>query len=131
LPDVLVFLIVLAILVLVVAVVSAPLRGARASGVEPEPAGTRESAGAGAEGTAAGIGELEAARDAKYREIRDAELDLETGKLSQADFEAIDQILRSEAIQILNALEGVREEPDGTSRHEDEPPREPDRRKPV
>ena len=33
------------------------------------------------------IAELEAARDAKYREIRDAELDLRTGKLSDEDYE--------------------------------------------
>ena len=32
--------------------------------------------------------ELEAARDAKYREIRDAELDYRTGKLSEADWRA-------------------------------------------
>ena len=45
--------------------------------------------------------ELEAARDAKYREIRDAELDHRTGKLSEDDFEAIDGTLRAEAIEIL------------------------------
>ena len=37
------------------------------------------------------VAELEAAREAKYREIRDAELDHQTGKLSDADFEAIDE----------------------------------------
>ncbi len=34
--------------------------------------------------------ELEAAREAKYREIRDAELDHQTGKLSDEDFEALE-----------------------------------------
>ena len=49
--------------------------------------------------------ELEAAREAKYREIRDAELDYRTGKLSREDYEAIDSALRAEAIEILNRLE--------------------------
>jgi hypothetical protein len=49
--------------------------------------------------------ELEAAREAKYREIRDAELDFRTGKLSREDYDAIDGELRAEAIEILNRLE--------------------------
>lgn len=52
--------------------------------------------------------ELEAAREAKYREIRDAELDFRTGKLSSEDYEAIDADLRAEAIEILNQLERLR-----------------------
>jgi hypothetical protein len=52
--------------------------------------------------------ELEAAREAKYREIRDAELDFRTGKLSSEDYEAIDGDLRAEAIEILNQLERLR-----------------------
>jgi len=55
------------------------------------------------------VAELEAARDAKYREIRDAEMDLRTGKLSDADYEAIDQALRAEAVDILHRLDQVRE----------------------
>ena len=35
--------------------------------------------------------ELEAAKEAKYREIRDAELDHRTGKLSEADWRALDR----------------------------------------
>ena len=53
--------------------------------------------------------ELEAAREAKYREIRDTELDYRTGKLSQEDFAATDNALRAEAVEILDrlaALEG-------------------------
>lgn len=48
--------------------------------------------------------DLEAAREAKYREIRDAELDYRTGKLSREDFEAIDRVLRGEAVEILERL---------------------------
>ena len=47
--------------------------------------------------------ELEAARDAKYREIRDAELDYRTGKLSEADWRALDRTLRAEAVELLHA----------------------------
>ena len=49
--------------------------------------------------------ELEAARDAKYREIRDAELDHQTGKLSDEDFRAIDSTLRAEAVELLRRLD--------------------------
>ena len=45
--------------------------------------------------------DLEAAKEAKYREIRDAELDHRTGKLSEADHRALDRQLRAEAIEIL------------------------------
>ncbi len=48
---------------------------------------------------------LEAAKEAKYREIRDAELDYRTGKLSEADWRALDRSLRAEAIELLDALE--------------------------
>jgi hypothetical protein len=49
--------------------------------------------------------ELEAAKEAKYREIRDAELDFRMGKLSEADYRAIDRELRAEAIEILRELD--------------------------
>ena len=57
--------------------------------------------------------ELEAERETKYREIRDAELDFRTGKLSADDYAAIDTALRAEALGILNRLEalGVDREP--------------------
>ena len=51
--------------------------------------------------------ELEAARDAKYREIRDAELDHRTGKLSKADWRAMDRSLRAEAVEILRRLDAL------------------------
>jgi hypothetical protein len=48
---------------------------------------------------------LEAAKDAKYREIRDAELDWRTGKLSDEDYREQDRRLRAEAIEILRDLD--------------------------
>ena len=51
------------------------------------------------------IEELEAAKEAKYREIRDAELDREMGKLSQDDWRAVDRELRAAAIEILRQLD--------------------------
>jgi hypothetical protein len=50
------------------------------------------------------LADLEAAKEAKYREIRDAEMDFRTGKLSQADYEAVNATLRAEAIEILARL---------------------------
>jgi hypothetical protein len=51
------------------------------------------------------IAELEAAKEAKYREIRDAELDHRMGKLSREDWRAVDSELRAEAIVILSELD--------------------------
>ncbi len=85
------YVIVLVVLGFAVYVISAPLRAAH---------GPREPAPSGAT-----VPELEAARDAKYSEIRDAELDLRTGKLSDEDYEAIDRGLRAEAIEILRRLD--------------------------
>jgi type II secretory pathway component PulM len=49
--------------------------------------------------------ELEALKEAKYREIRDAELDYRTGKLSEADWRALDRALRAEAIELLDRID--------------------------
>ena len=49
--------------------------------------------------------ELEALRDAKYREIRDAELDYRTGKLSEDDWRVLDRTLRAEAVEVLKRLD--------------------------
>ena len=49
--------------------------------------------------------ELEAAKEAKYREIRDADLDRRTGKLSDADWRAQDRTLRAEAVELLRRLD--------------------------
>jgi hypothetical protein len=73
----------------VVLLVSAPLRARRA----------------GEAAESAELADLEAARDAKYREIRDAELDHRTGKLSESDWRAVDRTLRAEAVAILRRLD--------------------------
>ena len=44
---------------------------------------------------------IEIAKDAKYREILDAELDFQTGKLSEPDYRAVDRQLRVEAGELL------------------------------
>ena len=60
------------------------------------------------------LAELEAAKEAKYREIRDAELDHQMGKLSRDDWRAVDRDLRAEAIEILRQLDRLEgRTPDG------------------
>jgi len=49
--------------------------------------------------------ELNAAKEAKYREIRDAELDHRMGKLSEGDWRALDRELRGEAMEVLRELD--------------------------
>jgi cytochrome c-type biogenesis protein CcmF len=51
--------------------------------------------------------ELEALKEAKYREIRDAELDHAAGKLSDEDFALLDAELRNEAVEILDSGNGA------------------------
>jgi type II secretory pathway component PulM len=55
------------------------------------------------------LAELEARKDAKYREIRDAEADRAAGKLSEEDFQRLDRELRREAIEILKRIDRLRE----------------------
>ncbi len=93
--DVVALLVIVAVVGAVAALVSAPLRG----GV-----GEREAGDA-----ADRIAELEARKEAKYREIRDAELDLRTGKLSEDDHRVLDRQLRAEAIDVLRALDEARQ----------------------
>jgi hypothetical protein len=83
------FVVVLLVLAVVVFVVTAPLR--RGARPEVDVDAARE--------------ELEAERDAKYREIRDAELDRRTGKLSDEDWRTVDRGLRAEAVAILRRLD--------------------------
>jgi type II secretory pathway component PulM len=83
------FVVILVVLAVIVLVVSGPLRSRRSD----EAAESAERA------------DLEAARDAKYREIRDAELDYRTGKLSEADWRVLDRGLRAEAVEILRRLD--------------------------
>jgi hypothetical protein len=85
----------LALLAAVLWIVATPLRPGRAAAVEAADAGRRA--------------ELEAARDAKYREIRDTELDHRTGKLSEADWRVADRTLRQEAVAILRELDALGE----------------------
>jgi len=93
------FLVVLVLLGAAVWFISGPLRR------EPgENAGETDVARAGE------VERLEAARDAKYREIRDAEMDFRTGKLSEEDHRALDAALRAEAVQILRELDAARGE---------------------
>jgi hypothetical protein len=87
--DVLAPLIVIVLLGVVVWLVSGPLRNAPA--VEEAESARRE--------------DLEAAKEAKYREIRDAELDYRTGKLSEEDWRALDRELRSEAMDLLRRMD--------------------------
>jgi hypothetical protein len=81
-------LIVLAVVAGLVLFLSAPLRRLSPSVHEPS-----------------GVAELEAAREAKYRELRDAELDHRTGKLSDEDYAELDTALRAEAIEILRDID--------------------------
>jgi hypothetical protein len=90
--DLLQFLLVLAVLGAAVFVITGPLR--RPPG-ERDPEDRGEAA-------------LEAAKEAKYREIRDAELDRRTGKLSEDDWSALDAQLRAEAVEILRRLDQAR-----------------------
>ena len=91
------FLTVLAILVIVAVVavvVSAPLRrGVADTGIDDE------------------LAELIAEKEAKYREIRDAELDRRTGKLDDDDWRAVDRQLRAEAVAILRNIDKLGGEP--------------------
>jgi hypothetical protein len=59
------------------------------------------------------VAELRAAKEAKYREIRDAELDHGMGKLSRDDWRAVDRELRGEAIEILRELDRLEGRPPG------------------
>jgi hypothetical protein len=90
--DVLAPLIVIVLLGVVVWLVSGPLR---------------TGAGAADEAQGARRDDLEAAKEAKYREIRDAELDYRTGKLSEEDWRALDRDLRAEAMDLLRRLDDL------------------------
>jgi flagellar biosynthesis/type III secretory pathway M-ring protein FliF/YscJ len=84
-------LLILAVLAIVVWAVSAPLR--------------RGGGESGAQAPESGRADLEARKEAKYREIRDAEMDWRTGKLEEADYRALDRRLRREAMDLLEALD--------------------------
>jgi hypothetical protein len=94
--DALIVLLAFALLAVVIAVIAAPLR-----------AGLDRAPGDGGADASPERVELEAAREAKYREIRDAELDFRTGKLSSEDYAATDAALRAEALAILDRLDAL------------------------
>jgi flagellar biosynthesis/type III secretory pathway M-ring protein FliF/YscJ len=91
--DALAALLVFVVLVAAVAVVIAPLRRGRTEALVTAEETRRE--------------ELEAAKEAKYLEIRDAEMDFAMSKLSEADFKALDRQLRAEAVEILRELDAL------------------------
>jgi hypothetical protein len=74
-------------------VIAGPLRGGRA---EADDAALRSQ-----------LEDLEAAKESRYREIREAEMDYRTGKLSEADYKAIDRQLRQEAVELLRRLDAL------------------------
>ena len=96
--DLVVVLVVLAVVVLMV---SAPLRAGRGRAVQAQ--------------ESAEHAELEAAKEAKYREIRDLELDYRTGKLSDEDWRAQDRVLRAEAVELLRRLDELGEDEGSTT----------------
>src|SRR5690348_3265956 len=103
------------VLVLVAAVaagyvIAGPLRGGRAEADDAA--------------LAARLEDLEAAKEARYHEIREAEMDYRTGKLSEADWRAIDRQLRAEAVDLLRRLDalGAGEATGAPERDEREPP---------
>ncbi len=86
-------LIAVVIVIAVAAWVSAPLR--RGAGeAEPRLEDPR-------------VAELEARKQAKYREIRDTELDHAQGKLTDEEFARQDAELRAEAIEILKQADAA------------------------
>jgi hypothetical protein len=104
----------LVVVAVVVLVVGAPIRRAHRP-AQDRPGASLATDSPDAAATSAGkVQDLEAAREAKYREIRDAEMDFRTGKLSREDYDAIDADLRGEALQILNRLEPAEEESEET-----------------
>lgn len=101
---------------LVVWVLSGPLRRAGVIGARrdaerrPAPGAPGERLAADAPDDPAGADpDLQAAREVKYREIREAELDYRTGKLSESDHRAIDAELRAQALELLDEIERRRE----------------------
>ena len=96
-------LLAVAIVVLVAWFVTEPLRGRPSA--ESDESTERE----------AELADLEARKEAKYRQIRDAEADHASGKLSDEDFKRLDRELRGEAVAILKKLDRLRPSapPDG------------------
>jgi len=94
---------VIVVLAVVVMLVSAPLRARTSAGAEDRDAERRA--------------DLEAAKEDKYREIREAELDFRTAKFSEADWRALDRELRGEAMEILHRLDALGPRGEGPDRY--------------
>ena len=82
---------IMAVVAVVAWTVTAPLRGGRAAQADLREATLRA--------------DLEARKEAKYREIREAEMDWRTGKLGEADYRELDRRLRREAVELLKELD--------------------------
>ena len=95
-------LLAIVIVVLVAVFVSAPLR-ARVGDRDEDPA-------------AGELAELEARKQARYREIRDLEADRVSGKLTEDDFLRLDRELRREAVDILKRIDRLRGQEDSERR---------------
>lgn len=96
--EALVALAIAAILAVVVWIVSAPIRHPAAERGDDE------------------LAELLAAKEQKYTEIRDAEMDRRTGKLSEADWKTVDRELRAEAVTILRRIDELGGDPAAAER---------------
>ena len=86
------FLLIVVILLALAAFVAVPLR-------RPAPEVER--------GDDPALADLEARKEAKYREIRDAQVDHATGKLSDEEWRRQDAELRRDAIAILKQIDEV------------------------
>ena len=89
------FLLAVAIVVLVAWFVTAPIRNRPASAQPEDP-------------SIAELADLEARKRAKYQQIRDAEADHASGKLTDEDYQRLDAELRAEAVDILKRIDRVR-----------------------
>lgn len=58
------------------------------------------------------VADLEARRDSKFREIKDVEVDLKSGKIDREDFDRVNADLRAEAVLILEELDRARADAD-------------------
>ena len=84
-------LVIMAVVAVVAWLVTAPLRGGHAAQTDLREAARRA--------------DLEARKEAKYREIREAEMDWRTGKLAESDYRELDRRLRREAVDLLKELD--------------------------
>jgi hypothetical protein len=90
------FLLALAIAIAVAVVVSRPLLRPQGEAEDPNEAE---------------LADLEARKEAAYRQIRDAEADHAAGKLSEDDFRRLDREARGEAIAILKRIDQLQGKP--------------------